>query len=1154
MADEILLDKNNPLKPAEDFVALRKQGFKEIEQLGHDVWTDYNNSDPGITILDAVCYAITDLAYRTGYSVKDLLAPENLTEDTWNQIFYTAREILHNAPLTINDYRKMMIDVKGIRNAWIEPSKEYEVPLWVNYNAFRLEDDTDCDCADHAPYKPCLGDLDQVPVDVEAMKAKWAARKPKLAAEITKVKEEITNTKKDIDDLYKGELTEKEKIKLAKLKKTLAAAEKKLSLLLLEEKVISKDPVRSKIIELNGLYNVMLEYEEDVPDDQEDDVRQAVINRLSANRNLCEDYITVNNAEYEEMGIAASLVLEEYADPDTVVAEMFFRIYKYFTPSVPFCTLQQMMEKGYTVDEIFEGPPLKHGFIDTADLEKTDLYRDIRLSDIINEVADIEGIKAITYLHLPFNGFENSGDVYFTDWLQYLREQQKLAKLKPEKSQVIMCKERDFITFFTGSTKDRRPARMLKLFEDLKTRERKYKLEDTPLDFPVPAGENMQLEGYYPVTYSLPMVYGVSERAGLPGDADAKRKIQARQLKGYLLFFEQLLKDYLVQLNHLRDLFTFDDTPEQTYFTAPLNEIQHLHTMLIDNQNHSGGKSLEKLEDYSAESMAIAEKIIKDFSVVLQQIAEPPATFWKRRNSFLNHMLARFGEDLGEYEKITRWLTPDKADQRLIKDKTAILKNNEYYKISTKRGLGYNYSDTEFWNCANVSGTERRVSRLLGFRNADRHDLAPNNIIIEPVMITNDKNKTEQKKNAKGEPLVVIKMLDPAHDNQVLLTSVEVQEGCCTQLLITSILENADIRRHYKFRDEASQRNRRSTGPSGNYWFELWDSPDPETAVLLANGEKFMKQDEREKSYRHIQQVMEMINGNEGFHLVEHILLRPKLDVLYDEAGKKIDPTLMNICLDACDLSKGLDEGTEIPPYHTKVTRIPAKECFDKMPWVLEYIKKRGAVDHSFLFRKTFTDGKTKPEKLTFRKYESMARHIQELRVAGSERDNYVIVNTGDEDAANLKYGFIIYSEEGKQLAQSPYEYASKDAVRKEIETLVRWFGFEMDWYCDENPCDHNEDPYSFRATIVIPCWPKRLRDRTFRNLVEKTIAVQSPAHVYIDVKWVDISEMQRFEKVYYDWLEEMYKNEMPSYEKVNPLVNVLQNLRPCGACEDDCG
>ena len=118
MAASLSLIKANPLLPAEDYGSLRKQGFKGIEQLGSDIWTDYNNSDPGITMLEAVCYAITDLAYRNGFEIKDLLAPEKPDADTWKQIFYTARQILHNNPLTLDDYRKMIIDVAGVRNAW----------------------------------------------------------------------------------------------------------------------------------------------------------------------------------------------------------------------------------------------------------------------------------------------------------------------------------------------------------------------------------------------------------------------------------------------------------------------------------------------------------------------------------------------------------------------------------------------------------------------------------------------------------------------------------------------------------------------------------------------------------------------------------------------------------------------------------------------------------------------------------------------------------------------------------------------------------------------------------------------------------------------------------------------------------------------------
>ena len=36
-------------------------------------WTDHNAHDPGVTLLEALCYALTDLGYRAGHRVEDLL-------------------------------------------------------------------------------------------------------------------------------------------------------------------------------------------------------------------------------------------------------------------------------------------------------------------------------------------------------------------------------------------------------------------------------------------------------------------------------------------------------------------------------------------------------------------------------------------------------------------------------------------------------------------------------------------------------------------------------------------------------------------------------------------------------------------------------------------------------------------------------------------------------------------------------------------------------------------------------------------------------------------------------------------------------------------------------------------------------------------------
>ena len=107
-----------------------------------------------------------------------------------------------------------------------------------------------------------------------ALKAVWTERNTKLPGEITILNNEITQIKTAIDQFPKVDQTEAQKKMLADLNKKLADTENQLALLTLEQKVIGKDPIASKITELEGLYNVMLEYEEDVPKDHEDEVRQ----------------------------------------------------------------------------------------------------------------------------------------------------------------------------------------------------------------------------------------------------------------------------------------------------------------------------------------------------------------------------------------------------------------------------------------------------------------------------------------------------------------------------------------------------------------------------------------------------------------------------------------------------------------------------------------------------------------------------------------------------------------------------------------------------------------------------------------------------------------------------------------------------------------
>src|SRR5215207_359766 len=122
-ARPLALIKNPALEPAQDFYRLRREGIGLIEQMGRERWTDYNVHDPGITILEALCYAITDLGYRIGWDIADVLSPQSPSSDLLqpypNQAFFTARHILTINPTTSDDFRRLLIDQSGVRNAWL---------------------------------------------------------------------------------------------------------------------------------------------------------------------------------------------------------------------------------------------------------------------------------------------------------------------------------------------------------------------------------------------------------------------------------------------------------------------------------------------------------------------------------------------------------------------------------------------------------------------------------------------------------------------------------------------------------------------------------------------------------------------------------------------------------------------------------------------------------------------------------------------------------------------------------------------------------------------------------------------------------------------------------------------------------------------------
>jgi len=80
MADPKFISKELNQKSGLDFHFLKKKGLEYIQQLAGENWTDFNEHDPGVTILEQLVYALTELGYRSSLDFKDLLASQKLCQ------------------------------------------------------------------------------------------------------------------------------------------------------------------------------------------------------------------------------------------------------------------------------------------------------------------------------------------------------------------------------------------------------------------------------------------------------------------------------------------------------------------------------------------------------------------------------------------------------------------------------------------------------------------------------------------------------------------------------------------------------------------------------------------------------------------------------------------------------------------------------------------------------------------------------------------------------------------------------------------------------------------------------------------------------------------------------------------------------------------
>ncbi len=715
-----------------DFYELRREGIGHLERAGSTHWTDYNSHDPGITILEALSYAITELGWRADFPIEDLLASAATGATTENpypgQAFPTARTILTVNPTTPTDLRRLLIDVEPVRNAWVRcrdcPCGPGPAVRGLYDVLLELEAD------------PEVGDLNDRKVtrrrtvtggDGRRRPFTLELRFPELG-EARRSDREALATEGDVTLAVTGPFrtttgttpiddaelrTHFNDVLYVDLQVALDGGTvvevRRAALRLFGSGAVRRQTTVADITSWLGettAEGFVQPYRRKLALADAAVARAAAV--LHAHRPLDEDTCHVEVVGITDIAVCADVHLTPDADVELVQALLWYETGRYLDPPPEFRTLQEMRARGTAVEDIFNGPALRAGFLTDEGLEATDLRRELRISDLLDRLMEIDGILGIDNLLLTAHGPDgaplagladpawNDGGWTFdphrtsASWRLFLPPAHR-PRLHPALSRFTF--EADGLPF--APRQDEAEDTLV----ELHGRAARPKLQATDLDLPVPLGRHRDLASYHPVTNSLPTTYGIGP-AGLPSSASTERRAQALQLKAYLMVYEQLLRNAYAQLASGVQLFSLDPETLRSYFTAALTGISDL------------GQVMEPAADAAA-----------------ADLVETPAAFLERRNRFLDHLLARFGESFARHGLLMSDLAGhSRAQHELAGDKAAFL--GALPRIGRDRGKAFN---RRFVPCHpdNAPGLQQRVNLLLGFPersfhwHAHRTDTAP---------------------------------------------------------------------------------------------------------------------------------------------------------------------------------------------------------------------------------------------------------------------------------------------------------------------------------------------------------------------------------------------------------------------------------------------
>lgn len=590
-----------------------------------------------------------------------------------------------------------------------------------------------------------------------------------------------------------------------------------------------------------GLYTVFIKPHESllIKENHDDRValRKDVLLLLSLYRNLCRDVEEVFIVEAQVYGLSGEIEIDDSRPAAEIYADIYFHCANLISSGGRIVRFEEARAQGMSWEQMLEGPLTYHGYI--ADGHFKQANYDIDVVKLITLVRHIPGVRQVNRLCLlDEKGVEHSQ--------VKLKEKRGVCPVLgfPDDPTVLQA-----LRLIHGKNADPLPLGAQEDFLHIPGRHAEQLHEEAQLylrkkEFEhdafrsnegqllrllkLPHGAYRNLAEYGSVGEHTPAIYGINHY-GVPDSYPAEDRARARQLKAYLYPFEQMMANYLASLQGIKRVYSSDETLDRTYFAQEL-----------------GNKQVPNLEILYREDLETGE---------VDAVLAGQDTFTDRRNRVLDSLLAVYGE-VFPADALRRFdlYHPDDFGHHLIACKIGLLKY--FCELSAGRGQAMNLL-LPYWTGRNCAPIQRRVQLLLGGSEQVAGGKLVKELHNKQVKFTSDKRYADLLGPALDEGHTEVLAWAVAPAPQPVLSGLPFGTVSPSLLLAGIHQENYRV----------------SAGDGDERWLCLnleekgWR---PLLRLPLADA-PYAARELRER-------LIALNKAAEGCHLIEHVLLRPRVE------------------------------------------------------------------------------------------------------------------------------------------------------------------------------------------------------------------------------------------------------------------------------------